>query len=63
MVFPGIFRGALDIRAKRITDDMKVAAAEGIASSLRPEVDKILPDVLEKGAAEKVAEAVRKCMT
>jgi len=59
--FPGIFRGALDIRAKRITDDMKLAAAEALANSIEnPSVDEILPYSLDKSVVPKVAEAVKK---
>src|SRR5206468_6930529 len=35
LCFPGIFRGALDVRAREITEDMKMAAARGIASIVR----------------------------
>jgi len=58
LAFPGVFRGALDSRAKRITDEMKLAAAHAIAHSVRPETKKILPGVLDKGYVKKVAAAV-----
>ena len=59
LAFPGIFRGALDSRAKRITEEMKVAAAEAIASMVEnPTEDKIIPSPLEDGVAQKVGEAV-----
>jgi len=58
--FPGIFRGALDVRAKRITDEMKIAASEALASLVKPTVDKILPSPLDKSIVPKVAEAVKK---
>ena len=60
LVFPGIFRGALDARATRITDEMKIAAAHAIANHLQnPSPEKILPDPLDRGVARAVAEAVR----
>ena len=58
--FPGIFRGALDIRAKNITDNMKIAAAVALAGSIEPSVDQILPDPLNKEVVPTVAEAVKK---
>ena len=63
LCFPGIFRGALDSRAKQITDEMKLAAANAIAS-LIPEKelreDYIIPSVLDKKVAKAVAKAVMK---
>ena len=61
LCFPGIFRGALDVRARQITDDMKVAAARGIASlvgdhELRE--DYIIPSVFNREVAPVVAAAV-----
>ncbi|GAB3157237.1 NADP-dependent malic enzyme [Micromonospora sonneratiae] len=60
LAFPGIFRGALDARATRITDGMKVAAADAIAGvvadSLR--ADAIVPSPLDPRVAPAVAEAV-----
>ena len=67
LAFPGIFRGALDVRASDINDDMKIAAAYAIAGfvtedKLTPEY--IIPAPFEKGigdtVAQKVAEAARK---
>ena len=61
LVFPGIFRGALDVRAKEINDDMKIAAAYAIADSIKPEdlnKDNIIPKAFEPGIADKVAAAV-----
>ena len=63
LAFPGIFRGALDAGAKRITDRMKQAAAFAIAESVSVEelsVDKILPSILEEGIEARVAERVAK---
>ena len=63
LAFPGIFRGALDCGAKRITEEMKWAAARAIAdflprSALRRE--RILPNPFAEGLAEAVATAVKK---
>ncbi len=59
LAFPGIFRGALDARATRITDEMKVAAAQAIASCVEPTAENLLPFTLDKNVAVKVAEAVK----
>ena len=60
LAFPGIFRGALDIKAKRITDAMKLSAAETLASIIKnPTKDEILPYVLDKSIVPKIAEAVK----
>lgn len=63
LVFPGIFKGALNVRAKDINEDMKIAAAYTIAS-LVPEgmlnEENILPDVLDKNVGIEVAKAVAK---
>ena len=61
LAFPGIFRGALDVRAKDINDEMKVAAAYAIANlidekDLTP--DYIIPNPFDKRVAEAVAKAV-----
>jgi malate dehydrogenase (oxaloacetate-decarboxylating) len=61
LCFPGMFRGALDAGATRITENMKLAAANAIASSvpatqLRP--DEIVPSVFLPGVASRVAAAV-----
>lgn len=63
LAFPGIFRGALDVRARDINDEMKVAAAYAIASlvdesELRPEY--IIPNPFDKRVVKAVAEAVAK---
>ncbi len=61
LAFPGIFRGALDVRASDINDEMKIAAAKAIAA-LVPETelsaDYIIPSALDKKVAPAVAEAV-----
>ncbi len=59
LVFPGIFRGALDSGAKRITEEMKVAAAKTLAACIdAPTADRILPDALDRTVAPRIAEAV-----
>jgi len=61
LAFPGIFRGALDARAKKITDDMKIAAAEAIATLVKsPTAECIIPNPLDKKVSSAVAEAVKK---
>ena len=60
LAFPGIFRGALDIRAKKITDKMKLDAAEALAGTIEPSIDKILPDPLDKSVVTAIAKAVKK---
>jgi malate dehydrogenase (oxaloacetate-decarboxylating) len=58
--FPGIFRGALDARATRITPAMELAAAYAIADCLtNPSADHIIPATLDPVVAFKVAEAVK----
>ena len=61
LVFPGLFRGALDVRATTINSEMMIAAARGIASCVPDDklsVDFILPYAYDKSAHKKVAEAV-----
>ncbi|MFQ9980426.1 MAG: NADP-dependent malic enzyme [Finegoldia magna] len=61
LVFPGIFRGALDAKADRITDDMKLSAAYAIAHMVeQPVEDRILPEAFNKDVAKNVANAVKK---
>ena len=60
MAFPGVFRGALDAKAVRINNEMKIAAAAAIAGCVRPTKDNILPYTLDKNVVNKVAEAVKK---
>jgi malate dehydrogenase (oxaloacetate-decarboxylating) len=61
LAFPGIFRGALDAGAPSITEEMKLAAAQGIAMAVSEEdlaEDYIIPSVFNREVAPKVAEAV-----
>ena len=61
LVFPGIFRGALDAKADRITDDMKLSAAYAIAHMVeQPVEERILPEAFNKDVAKNVANAVKK---
>ena len=61
LVFPGIFRGALDAKADRITDDMKLSAAYAIAHMVeQPTEERILPEAFNKDVARNVANAVKK---
>jgi malate dehydrogenase (oxaloacetate-decarboxylating) len=65
LVFPGIFKGALEIRAKEITEAMKLAAARGIAELIKNEElneDYIIPDALDKRVCAAVAEEVKKAV-
>lgn len=62
LAFPGIFRGALDVRASDINEEMKLAAAHAIANEVSEEElseDYILPKALNKNVAKAVAEAVK----
>ena len=61
LAFPGIFRGAIDAKAKRINNKMKIEAAYALAGCVEnPTVDEILPSPLDKSVAKKVAKAVKK---
>lgn len=60
LAFPGVFKGALDAGARRITEGMKIAAAEAILGVVADElaVDKIVPSPLDPRVAPAVADAV-----
>ena len=59
LVFPGIFRGALDAGATRITPEMKLAAAHALAAAVpEPTAERILPDPLDRAVAPRIAKAV-----
>ncbi|MCQ2555303.1 MAG: NADP-dependent malic enzyme [Clostridia bacterium] len=67
LVFPGLFRGTFDVRAKEINDEMKLAAAQALADLVAPEelcAEYILPKALDervpKAVAKAVAETARK---
>ncbi|WIF96176.1 malic enzyme-like NAD(P)-binding protein [Caminicella sporogenes] len=62
LAFPGIFRGALDVRASDINEEMKIAAAYAIANTISDDeltVDNILPKPFDKRVVKNVAEAVK----
>lgn len=60
LVFPGVFRGALDAGVRRITDDMKLSAAQALASLVAtPTADCIIPDVLDERVVSTVAASIR----
>ena len=66
IAFPGIFRGALEARAERITEDMKLAAACALAALVSDEElseDFVMPDPFDPRVAQSVAAAVRSCVT
>ncbi len=61
LAFPGIFRGALDARAKQITEEMKAAAAQALAALVSPEElssERILPDAFDPRVCPAIARAV-----
>lgn len=63
LAFPGLFRGALDVRAKKITEEMKLAAVYGLASLISEEElspTYVIPSVLDPRVAKVVALAVAK---
>ena len=62
LVFPGIFKGALEARARRITEDMMISAAHAIAGRVSPAElapDHIIPSIFDKAIAAVVADAVK----
>lgn len=63
LVFPGIFKGAIEARTNQITEQMKIAAAEALASIISDtelNEDNILAKAFKEGVADKIAEAVKK---
>lgn len=61
LVFPGVFRGALNVRAKEINLEMKIAAAHAIANYIKADElneNNIIPSALDKGVASAVAQAI-----
>lgn len=59
LAFPGVFLGAINARATKITNSMKIGAAAALASCVEnPTVDMILPSPLDKTVAQKIAEKV-----
>jgi malate dehydrogenase (oxaloacetate-decarboxylating) len=63
LAFPGIFRGALDVRARQITESMKLAAARAIANCIAPRelsAEYIVPSVFNRDVVQRVADAVKR---
>jgi len=63
LAFPGIFRGALDVRARQITESMKLAAAQAIAACIAPRdlsPEYIVPSVFNRQVVQRVAAAVQR---
>ena len=61
LAFPGLFRGALDCRASKITEEMKIAAARGLASLISDDelnADNVIPSAFDPRVAQVVAKAV-----
>ena len=64
LVYPGIFKGAIESRISEITDEMKIAAAEALAAVVkRPTAEKIIPDLFDKKVVLAVSNAVKKLAT
>lgn len=60
LAFPGIFKGALEVRATKITKEMKTAAAEALAALVTdPTPEKIIPGPFDAGVVEAVSSAVK----
>lgn len=63
LAFPGIFRGALDVGAKKITEEMKIATAQAIAGLVKKtelKKDYIIPSPFDRRVAKAVANSIRK---
>jgi malate dehydrogenase (oxaloacetate-decarboxylating) len=59
LAFPGVFRGALDVRASEVNEAMKLAAAEAIAACVpEPTPERVIPSVFDEAVAPAVAAAV-----
>jgi malate dehydrogenase (oxaloacetate-decarboxylating) len=60
LAFPGVFRGALDVRATAITESMKLAAADAIAAVIEDELTEqcVIPSVFDRRVGPAVASAV-----
>lgn len=60
LVFPGIFKGAIDAEISQITDEMKIKAAEALATLVaNPSTEKIIPNPFDSGIVEAVARSVK----
>ena len=61
LAFPGVFRGALDVRATAVTEQMELAAAYALAAVVEPdhlEADYVLPSVFDRRVCPSIADAV-----
>ncbi|HZX19757.1 MAG TPA: NADP-dependent malic enzyme [archaeon] len=59
LAFPGVFRGLLDSKASRVTNNMKIRAAYALANTIsNPTIEKILPNVFDKNVVKNVARAI-----
>lgn len=62
LAFPGIFRAALDMRAPSINVQMKLVAAEALASCVKnPTAERIVPGIFDEGVVEAITHAVQSC--
>lgn len=59
LAFPGVFRGALDAKASEINEEMKIAASEAIMRFKQPEIDRIVPETLDRELAMEIADKVK----
>lgn len=60
LVYPGLFRGLLDARARELTSAMKLAAAQALASTVdQPTAENILPSIIDFNPAERIAQSLR----
>lgn len=63
LAFPGVFKGALEVGAKKITEEMKVAASYALANFVKnPTKEKIIPNPFDEGVTEAVAQAVARAV-
>ncbi|MBU2068202.1 NAD-dependent malic enzyme [Patescibacteria group bacterium] len=63
LAFPGIFRGLLDNRAKKVTLKMKLEVAKTLASIVKnPTPDKIIPSVFDKQIVKRISQSIKKCI-
>ena len=61
LAFPGIFKGAIESRTRKITEKMKIAAAIALASVIKsPNKNKIIPDPFDKKVVMAVSNAIKK---
>ena len=60
LAFPGVFRGALDNKVRKITDEMKLNAAHALAGVVKDvKADKIIPDVFDKNVVKVVSNVIK----